>query len=119
MENLRQVAGKIGCLNVVLRAIAINRSVLIIGQANSSVRNIPKHYASGLSMQNQLMIAGGYRGDFYLQTYGGSLMGKILRQIDKIQGIFLEGWRTYCERRRFCLPRKRQWILSGAKVISS
>ena len=29
-------------------------------------------------MQNQLMIAGGYRGDFYLQTYGGTLMGKIL-----------------------------------------
>ena len=24
------------------------------------------------------MIAGGYRGDFYLQTYGGTLMGKIL-----------------------------------------
>ena len=37
----------------------------------------PKHtsYASGLSMQNQLMIAGGYRKDLYLQTYWGYTYG--------------------------------------------
>ena len=34
-----------------------------------------------------------------------SMMTTNLGQIYKIQGIFFEGWRTFCERRRYGLPR--------------